>query len=219
MRKLRRLRPSSADETFENHVANALELIEDLLPDSGIDKGVGELLSLLKSKNRIRPSTRPSQLAGYNGLTGIIFLNPETLGFLKHDFGLQRERLDETANPERYQQVEDAEMRALFELSGILIHEGQHAYAPIRSVLQPLKAKARDEHQAFASEQLWYKRLLSEFGERYAEPIKQLARSAQEDARTAVRYKRLSLVAPSLIEGEEAEPGEPDLTGPSEEVV
>ena len=177
----------------------AMILIEQLLPSSAIDPGVLKTLLRFYSQGRIKVRFYNGDKAQFNGLTKQITLNSKMMNFLRFDFAKRCEQLKAKGEVEMLQKLEDVKMITLFELTGVLIHEGQHAFRPIRSLFFPRKAQAADEGQAFASEQLWYQCLDKEFGQRYGKELRILAKQAEEDAKTALTYAGLNLSARSLL--------------------
>ena len=185
---------------WNQHLECSLRLIQKESPLSGIDPGVAQTLREFHDSDRIYFTPSLKGLARYNGLLGVIQLNPNSLHFLNHDFEHQKRTLGTVCCSRLMGGIEDLHMHALFQLSGILIHEGQHAFRPIRSLLSPKRAMAEDEQAAFEAEQLWYRHLSRVFDSRYLPELARLGQAAEYDAASAQDYLRLNIVAPTQLE-------------------
>lgn len=170
----------------------ALGFIEMNLQDSGVE----EVLPKLRQMNSVGKiairDLGPHKLGGFNRLTGKITLNSAKFGFLKRDFRRQLESL-ETVPAERSRVVREQHARAIIELSGVLVHEGQHA-------LRFLWNRAADETSAFRREQQWYYHLHT-LESPHREAIESLARDAEYDASNSSSYLGIKVDAPCLIRG------------------
>lgn len=155
--------------------------------------GILEKLEFLLRKGRIVVKhSKSSYTATYNHILRRLTLYSANLGFLRRDFHKQLTLLVQSeAPPERIRCVEADHARCLLALSGILIHEGQHA-------LRFVWSRKADEVAAFSAEQIWYGHLYSLESE-YKEAIASLATTAEYDARTFRGYQGLGLDVPSLI--------------------
>ena len=173
-------------------VEKALQFIEMNLDDSGV--GVLPKLRQLNDSGRIVVRDLGAhKLGGYNRLTGRITLNSSKFGFLKRDFRRQLESLEASdASEERLRVVREQHALAVLELSGVLVHEGQHA-------LRFLWNRAADETSAFRTEQRWYYHL-HPLESPFRKAIESLARDAEYDATTSPSYLGMTVDAPCLIE-------------------
>ena len=174
-------------------VEKALQFIENNLENSGVEEVLPKLRQLSASgRIRVR-DIGPNKLGGYNRLTGRITLNSSKFGFLRRDFRRLLEGLEASdASEERLRLVREQHALAVLELSGVLIHEGQHA-------LRFLWNRAADETSAFRTEQRWYYHLHT-LESPLRNAIESLARDAEYDASNSPSYLGVRVNAPCLIE-------------------
>lgn len=184
--------PESSDPS--NWISKCLEFIESNYQGCGLHPGLLEKLKALNAKGKISlKALGPKRLGSYNRLTDRMVVNSGKFLFLCHDFRKQIEVLNKTGDLRRVEQAREQHARAILELSGVLIHEGAHAFNRIWN-------PEADENSAFTTEQTWY-RHLHNLDSKYGEHVASLSRDAEEDGKTSLIYKKMKLDARSQIQG------------------
>lgn len=159
---------------------------------SRLAEAILEKLWVLYIEDRITlKDLGPESWSGFNHLTRRLTLNTAALGFLRRDFGRQLEVIGARNEPNRLALLNRQHQECLIKLSGLLVHEGQHACKYYWS-------RAKDETVAFRAEQRWYAHLYSLESQHGAFLI-QLAESTESDSQNARAYRRLRIDAPALI--------------------
>jgi len=160
--------------------------MENNFPTSGLDWGILETLQTLHRKGRLKvKDLGPETLGGYNRLNGKLTLNSSKFGFLRRDFVRQMNQLESDPDSRRKELVQDQYCRAVIELSGVLMHEGQHAH-------EWQWSKSEDEKAAFTVEQSWYDHLYT-LDSPQKNFIRELSKDSRYDSKNARAYKDLDL--------------------------
>jgi hypothetical protein len=162
--------PSGRNTVTQNaNIALALSFIQQNLAGSGISSGILNQLQTLFNNGQIVVQDLGNLAGGWNGKQ--LILNITKLGFLNRTY------CSASLNDMQKQ------LEMLLQLSGFLIHEGEHAY-------NPQSGWQQDELNAFQIEQLWYYHLYqTNQGNAWAQgQLRGLASDAQYDAATASSY-------------------------------
>lgn len=184
--------PKTCAPQNRDWIAKTLAFVEANYEGSGLAEAILEKLWVLHIDDRITlKDLGPESWSGYNHLTRRLTLNTSVLGFLQRDFARQLEVIGARNEPNRLALLRRQHQECLIELSGLLVHEGQHASKYYWS-------RAKDETMAFRAEQRWYAHLYSLESEHTAFLI-QLAESTEGDSQNARAYRRLRIDAPALI--------------------
>ena len=184
--------PKTCDPQNRDWIAKTMGFMEANFHGSGLGVATLEKLWVLHIDDRILfKNLGPVGWSGYNHLTRRLTINADALGFVQRDFARQIEVMQTRNEPNRVALLRRMHQECLIELSGLLVHEGQHA-------IKYYWSRAKDETMAFRAEQRWYAHLYSLKSEHTAFLI-QLAKSTEDDSQNALAYRRLCIDAPALI--------------------